>query len=103
MSSSATQESTAAKLPFKLNLWHISLVLVVIGILISGYISYTELTDTSTVCIESGPLNCDAVQNSVYSTMMGIKITYLGLRPTWVCWYCCCWNRAWGSCVSMVR
>ena len=78
MSSSATQESSVIKSGFKLNLWHISLVLVVIGILISGYISFTELTDTSTVCIDSGQINCDVVQNSVYSTLMGIKITYLG-------------------------
>jgi uncharacterized membrane protein len=78
MSSSATQESAVVRPRFKLNLWHISLVLVVIGVLISGYLSYAELTDTSTVCIESGAFDCDAVQSSVYSTLMGIKITYLG-------------------------
>jgi uncharacterized membrane protein len=78
MSSSVTQESSAAKLPFKLNLWHISLVLVVIGVLVSGYLSFTELTDTSTVCVDTGQFNCDAVQNSRYSTLLGIKIAYLG-------------------------
>lgn len=74
---SAANETHVMRLP--LSLRNISIALVIIGLLISGYISYTELTDTSTVCVDSGQFNCDAVQSSVYSQIMGIKIAYLGL------------------------
>ena len=56
----------------------VSLVLVVIGLLVSGYISYTKLTNTSLVCEEGAVVNCDIVQNSVYSKLAGIEIAYLG-------------------------
>ena len=56
----------------------LSLVLIVIGLLVTGYLSYAELTDTTTVCIESGAFNCDVVQNSAYSEIMGIPIAVLG-------------------------
>ncbi|MBA3871483.1 MAG: hypothetical protein H0X30_20250, partial [Anaerolineae bacterium] len=35
-------------------LYTISLVLVVIGIVISGYLSYVKLTDTQTICVSGG-------------------------------------------------
>jgi len=56
----------------------ISIILIVIGILITGYLSVAELTNTTTACIESGAFNCDVVQNSAYSKMMGIPIAVLG-------------------------
>jgi uncharacterized membrane protein len=56
----------------------ISLVLVVIGIAISGYLTYTKLTDTSVICVEGQAINCDAVQSSIYSKFLGIDIAYLG-------------------------
>ena len=55
-----------------------SLALVVIGICISGYISYTRLTNTSVQCVESGAFNCELVQSSTYSKIAGIPIAYLG-------------------------
>lgn len=61
------------------NLYWISLVMVLIGIIISGYLSYTKLTDTSLVCLESDTISCDVVQNSVYARLAGIEIAYLGL------------------------
>lgn len=60
-------------------LYILSLVLVVLGIIISGYISYTKITNTSVVCLEDGSINCDVVQNSAYSRLAGIDIAYLGL------------------------
>lgn len=56
----------------------ISLLLIVAGLLISGYISFTDLTHTSLVCTEGGMFNCDLVQSSIYSRLAGIKIGYLG-------------------------
>jgi uncharacterized membrane protein len=75
---SATEETTVLQMRFRPTLRAISIVLVIIGLLVSGYLSYAELTDTSTVCADTGSLNCDVVQNSVYSQIMGIKIAYLG-------------------------
>jgi uncharacterized membrane protein len=57
----------------------LSLVLVVVGIIIAGYLSYTKLANTSTICVEGDAFNCDAVNNSAYSKVAGIPIAYLGL------------------------
>jgi uncharacterized membrane protein len=56
----------------------LSLVLIVVGLLVTGYLSVAELTETTTVCIESGAFNCDVVQNSAYSKIMGIPVAVLG-------------------------
>ena len=56
-----------------------SLVLVLIGIIISGYLSYTKLANTSTVCVEGAAFNCDAVTSSIYGKVAGIPVAYLGL------------------------
>ena len=69
---------TGKNLPSRQTLWTISLVLVVIGLLISGYLSYTKLADTETVCIEDDGFDCDLVNNSKYAEIMGFPITYLG-------------------------
>jgi len=61
-----------------LNLRVMSLLLVFLGVLITGYLSYVKLTDKETICIEGAHFNCDVVQNSRYSAIMGIPTTYLG-------------------------
>jgi uncharacterized membrane protein len=74
--STATQELDTVR--FATNLRYLALVLALSGLFISGYLSYVELSDTSVICIESSTFNCDLVQSSVYSELMGIKIAYLG-------------------------
>lgn len=64
---------------FRVTAWHISLVLVLIGILISSYLSYTHLANAETICIEQEGFDCDLVQHSVWATLAGIPIAYLGL------------------------
>lgn len=56
----------------------ISLLLVVAGLFVSGYLSYTKLTQTALVCVEGAAFNCDAVSSSVYSRIFGVEIAYLG-------------------------
>lgn len=56
----------------------ISLLLVAAGLLVSGYLSYTKLTQTTLVCVEGAAFNCDAVSSSIYSRIFGIEIAYLG-------------------------
>ena len=78
MSSTAKVSQEAAQSGSWLNLRTVSLILVVIGLAITGYLSYTKLTDTTTVCVESGAFNCDMVQHSIYSRLLGIPVAYLG-------------------------
>jgi uncharacterized membrane protein len=61
------------------SLYRVSLLLVLIGIGISGYLSYSKLTSTDLICLDSEVINCDLVQNSIYARVAGIDISYLGL------------------------
>jgi uncharacterized membrane protein len=54
------------------------LLLIAIGLFISGYLSYVKLADVQMACVAGGAFNCDAVQSSAYSTMFGIPIAVLG-------------------------
>jgi uncharacterized membrane protein len=62
----------------RFTLWHLSIILVLIGIGISGYLSYVKLTDVPMVCAGGGVFNCETVQNSAYSRLFGIPIAWLG-------------------------
>lgn len=77
MTTAKTLEKAAQSQPRDI-LRILSLILIAIGIAISGYLSYTKLTDTSVVCSESGAVNCEVVQTSSYSKFMGIDVAYLG-------------------------
>jgi uncharacterized membrane protein len=57
----------------------LAMVLVGIGILLSGYLSYAKLTEVPIQCIEGGAFQCDVVQNSAYARLAGVPIAYLGL------------------------
>jgi uncharacterized membrane protein len=52
-------------------------ILAVLGIGISGYLSYVKLSATQAVCLGLG--ECETVQNSPYSVILGIPIAILGL------------------------
>jgi uncharacterized membrane protein len=53
------------------------LTLAVIGILISAYLFYAKLTDNPLVCGAS--LDCNTVQKSEYSTLLGIPLGFWGM------------------------
>ena len=55
-----------------------SLVSIVIGLCISGYLSYIKFTNEPMVCVENGPFNCSVVQASNYSMLFGVPIAYFG-------------------------
>lgn len=75
--SSYAQETTPVDSQ-RFSLRNISLVLVVVGLIISGYLSYTHLANTSIVCVESSAFDCDTVNSSIYSKLLGIPVAYLG-------------------------
>ncbi len=56
----------------------LQLLSILFGLFVSGYLSYLKLTDVPSVCIQSGPFNCDVVLNSIYSELGGIPIAWLG-------------------------
>jgi uncharacterized membrane protein len=60
-------------------LYIFSLALVVLGLIISGYLSYVKLTEVPMVCVQgSDVFNCEVVQNSAYSRIAGIPIAWFG-------------------------
>ncbi|MCY4023545.1 MAG: vitamin K epoxide reductase family protein [Anaerolineaceae bacterium] len=56
----------------------ISLLLVLSGLAISVYLSYVKLADADVVCAAGGAINCEVVQNSVWSRLAGVDIALLG-------------------------
>lgn len=61
-----------------INLRRFQLLLIVIGLFISGYLSYLKLASEAAVCVETGPFDCNLVLNSIYSELAGIPIAWLG-------------------------
>ena len=49
------------------NFKYISLIFLILGIGISGYLTYVKLTDTTMICVENDIFDCGKVQNSKYA------------------------------------
>jgi uncharacterized membrane protein len=56
-----------------------SLVVLVLAILVSGYLSYLKVANVDAVCVEAAVFDCGTVLNSFYSEISGIPIAWLGL------------------------
>ncbi|MGJ3237796.1 MAG: vitamin K epoxide reductase family protein [Anaerolineae bacterium] len=56
----------------------VALVLVAIGLVISGYMSYTKLLDVPIVCVEGETFSCSTVENTRWAELFGIPVAYLG-------------------------
>lgn len=63
----------------QLNLRYVSLLLVLIGIGVSGYLSYVELADAPIICTVGEAFECDVVRNSAYAEVFSVPVAYLGL------------------------
>lgn len=50
-------------------------VLAIVGLIVSGYLLYTYVTDAPIVCANSG---CETVRESAYSYFLGIPLPALG-------------------------
>jgi uncharacterized membrane protein len=57
----------------------VSIVLAVIGLLITAYLTWSHISNVQTICPATSTFNCDLVQNSVYSKLGPIPVSYLGL------------------------
>ena len=58
------------------SLWYVSIVLAVIGLIDTIYLSYVKIAHTEVFC--GGSRACDTVNTSPYSMINGIPIAYLG-------------------------
>lgn len=56
----------------------LTLVLIVVGLLVSGYLTYVKITDVPAACVEGSVFNCDAVQAHPMSSIAGIPIALPG-------------------------
>ena len=58
----------------------LSLVLSVVGLLVSAYLTYEHYTGSKTLaCSDSGAIDCAAVTTSQWSTFLGVPVALLGL------------------------
>jgi len=57
----------------------VSIVLAVLGALVAGYMTWAELSGNETVCLDTGSIDCRAVQTSAYAKTFGIPVALLGL------------------------
>ncbi len=74
-----TKSPSQAERGSRFTLWHAAIVIEIIALLVTGYLSYVKIANVSAICVESGPINCEEVQSSAWSTLLGIPIAYLGL------------------------
>ena len=76
-----TQANTMPSEPSVPRPWlrYIAIVLCIIGIGIAVYLASAKLADTELACVDTGSLDCNAVQSSAYSEIMGVPISILGL------------------------
>lgn len=63
----------------RFTLWHLQIVLLVLGLLVTGYLSYLKIVPNATlVCIESGVFSCEKALASAWSSFHGIPTAVLG-------------------------
>lgn len=60
------------------NIKTISIVLLVIAMAVSGYLSYLKAAKADAVCIQGAVFDCGTVLNSRYSEIADIPIAWLG-------------------------
>lgn len=54
-------------------------VLCILGTLVAGYLTWAELTNNETACVDTANIDCSAVQNSAYAQTFGVPVALLGL------------------------
>ena len=56
----------------------IAIGIAVLGVLVTGYLTWAEVTGNETICADTGLINCETVQTSTYSSVFGIPVAALG-------------------------
>lgn len=79
MTDIANQPIASSAFPAWLNAKTLSILVLIVAIGISAYLSYLKIADTSAVCVSGGSFDCGLVLNSIYSEIGGVPIAWLGL------------------------
>jgi len=77
MTSTLVEEITGQNRPI-VTVRHLAIFFVLIGLVITGYLSYGKLSATELICLEGELFDCSAIQNSKWASLLGIPIAYLG-------------------------
>ncbi len=78
MTTSNLMNPSESKTQRQFTLRHLAIVFEVLALLVTGYLTYSRFTNVATACLSGGVFNCEVVTNSVYSTIIGIPVAYLG-------------------------
>lgn len=58
---------------------YIGILMAIVGMGVSLYLSYVKLSDADVICATSGLIDCHSVQHSKYAAIAGIPIALLGI------------------------
>ena len=56
-----------------------AIIVALLGVFVAGYMAWAEVTGNETVCVDTGSIDCAAVQESVYAETWDIPVAILGL------------------------
>jgi uncharacterized membrane protein len=76
--STSSLRTEQAKSRMKLTTWHTGWILLLIGIGVSAYLSYSTLFKVELQCVDVVVFDCAAVQRSAWSQLFGIPVALLG-------------------------
>jgi uncharacterized membrane protein len=60
-------------------LWTISLILALVAIGVTGYMTYNKLAGQTLPCTNEGLINCAVVENSAWASILGVPTATWGL------------------------
>jgi uncharacterized membrane protein len=79
MAMQRVEQQLQEKRSFHISARTLSLIVLALAILVSGYLSYLKLTSTAAICVtDNAAFDCGTVLNSVYSELFGVPIAYIG-------------------------
>lgn len=81
MASKTMSQSQPQTITFNHDEWlrRFGILVALVGVGISLYLTYVKLSNTEVICAESGVIDCSSVQHSAYAEIAGIPIAILGL------------------------
>ena len=68
-----TTPTSVESAPRRNTLRLLSFIFIGVALLVSGYLTYAKLANTSMICVENSTVfNCEVVENSAYAYILGI-------------------------------
>lgn len=61
------------------HLYWIAILMTLVGVGIGVYLTYVKVADKEAVCVKTNTFDCNSVQTSAYSEMLGIPVAFIGL------------------------